>query len=78
MAKSHPLYDAANMAASEMNDLMSFIKDSEYGQFMSGPSRSTKRRHEIISQAPDDVRRLLDNGIPMELVEQLAREVRDA
>lgn len=77
MAKSHPLYDAANMAASEMNDLMSFIKDSEYGQFMSGPSRSTKRRHEIISQAPDDVRGLLDNGMSMRFVERLARLIEE-
>ena len=70
--------DAAKMAASEMNDLMAFIKDSEYGKFMQEPSRRTQRRHEMIDGAPDEIRALLDNGMPMELVEQLAREVKDA
>lgn len=65
------------MAASEMNDLMGFIKDSEYGSFTSGPSRSTKRRHEVIGDAPPDVRSLLDNGMSMRFVERLARLVEE-
>ena len=69
--------DAAKMAASEMNDLMSFIKDSEYGSFTSGPSSRTQRRHEVIDGAPQDVRALLDNGFPMYFVERLARLVEE-
>ena len=75
MAKTtHPHYDAAKMAAEEMSDLMSFIKDSEYGQYPGGgPARSTARRHEAIADAPEDVRSLLDNGFSMGFVERLAR-----
>ena len=69
--------DAAKMAASEMNDLMGFIKDSECGTFAPGPSRSTKRRHEAIDSAPQDVRSLLDNGMSMRFVERLARLVEE-
>ena len=79
MAKTiHPHYAAAKMAATEMKDLMSFIKDSEYGNYPeSGESAETARRHKMLANAPADIRRLLDEGHSMEFVERLARQAHE-
>ena len=74
----HPHFTAAKMAATEMNDLMARIKDSEYGHFPSAePSERTQKRHEAMANAPDDIRALLDNGMSMQFVERLARLAED-
>ena len=70
----HPNFTAAKMAATEMNDLMARIKDSEYGHFpVAEPTSRTQKRHEALANAPEDIRALLDNGYPMHFVERLAR-----
>lgn len=57
------------------NDIESVIQSfKEEGHFMDrSVSDRTLARHRRIEAAPEDVRRLLDQGFPMEFVERLAR-----
>ena len=74
----HPHYTAAKMAASEMKDLMGFIGDSEFGAYP-GAVKSSRVKHtdDVLAEAPDDVKMLLDNGFPRYFVERLANLVRE-
>ena len=65
------------MAATEMNDLMAFIKDSEYGAYPGpGVTKRTQARHEeaaaTVDNAPADIR-ALRGQLPDHFIERLAR-----
>lgn len=70
----HPHFEAAQMAALDLNTMLRGMKDSPMGQFpMSGPSRGTVARQERISNAPPDIQRLVGEGHTLEFVDRLAR-----
>ena len=65
------------MAAREMNDLMDFIKDSEYGHFPdSGPSKRTLSARSRMAAARDIIGADAD-AVPPDLLRRIALEVDD-
>lgn len=68
------MFDAAKMAASELNDTMDSIKNSEFGSYP-GPAKSSRTlsRQALVDNAPERIRELKDHGYPMYMIEELAR-----
>ena len=65
------------MAANDMNDLMDFIKKSEFGAYPeSGTSDRTRARRDVIATAPADIQSLR-GSYPEYFVERLARLAED-
>ena len=72
--KQHPHVEAARMAADDMNDLMGFIKDSEYGSYPKAKDPRTISRKERIASLPDDIR---NGGYSTAFLDRLARLAED-
>ncbi len=77
-SNKHPHFEAAQMAALDLNEMLKGMKDSPYGQFpMKGVSRGIVARRERIASASPDIQKLLDEGHSMEFVDRIVKEMGD-
>lgn len=79
MAKTtHPHVEAARMAAQDFNDLLDFIKKSDYGRYPdSGQDSRTIARNDRIDNLPPHLQELKDQGFPREFLDRLAKLAED-
>lgn len=68
--KQHPHIEAARLAADDLDELMGFIKDSEYGSYPKAQDARTISRKERIASLPDDIR---NGGYSAAFLDRLAR-----